>query len=48
MASTFRHLIAWTRRQLGYWNDDRRLERDAEAEQAAIAFEEKEDPGDPD
>lgn len=42
MASTFQHFMAWTRYKLGYWTDDRDMEHEGEAEQAAIQFEEAE------
>lgn len=42
MASTFQHFMAWSRRNLGYWTDDRAMEHEGEAEQAAIEFEEAE------
>jgi len=44
MASNFQHFMAWARRKLGYWNDDRSMEHEGKAEQVAIAFEEADSP----
>jgi hypothetical protein len=44
MASRMQHFMAWARRVLGYWNDDREMEHEGKAEQVAIAFEEADDP----
>ncbi len=44
MASNFQHFMAWARRKLGYWNDDRSMEHEGKAEQVAIAYEEADEP----